>query len=199
MAAPVGNRFWELRATHGRDTIFSHPDAMWEAACEYFAEVEDNPLFEHDYVGKDAFEVNKRKMRPFTYQGLALFCDVHSKYFIEFEEAMRGREDDISKGFSDVLTRIRDVIYTQKYEGAAAGFFNANLVSKDLGINEHVKTTNQNTNLNGDLTPEQVSIVIHPMGGDAKPLPTDENDVDTTRQPIKPNTDNTADDYSTKS
>lgn len=177
MGAPIGNRFWELRASHGRDTIFSHPEAMWEAACEYFAEVQDNPLFEHDFVGKDATEVDKRKMRPFTYQGLALFCDVHSKYFKEFEEAVADRNDDLSKGFSDVLTRIRDTIYTQKYEGAAAGFFNANLVSKDLGINEHIKTTSQNTNLNGDLSPEQVNIIIQPKGGTYTDLPTDENDI----------------------
>lgn len=199
MAATEGNRWWMLRSKHGRDRIFDDPQVLWDAACEYFEYIDDNPMLEHDFVGKDANEVEKRKMRAMTYKGLSLFLGVNSKYFIEFEGSVEGKTDQLSKDFSDVLTRIRDIIFTQKFEGAAAGFLNANMISKDLGIQEVIKTTNQNTNLNGELTPEQVNIVIHPMGGDNKPLPTDENDVDTTRQPIKPNTDNTADDYSIKS
>lgn len=54
------------------------------------------------------------------------------------------------------------------------------LKSKKYG--DKIETANKNTNLNGELTPEQVNIIIHPMGEDSKPLPTDENDVDTQRE-----------------
>ena len=43
MAAPKGNQFWKLHSKHGRDTLFSTPDLMWEAACEYFQWCDDNP------------------------------------------------------------------------------------------------------------------------------------------------------------
>ena len=46
MAAPKGNSFWKQRTKHGRDKIFANADLMWEAACEYFQWVEDNPLNE---------------------------------------------------------------------------------------------------------------------------------------------------------
>ena len=36
MAAPKGNQFWMLRSKHGRDKLFATPEALWEAACEYF-------------------------------------------------------------------------------------------------------------------------------------------------------------------
>ncbi len=44
MAAPIGNRFWEQRSSHGRKPIFEDPEQLWEAACEYFEWVTDNPL-----------------------------------------------------------------------------------------------------------------------------------------------------------
>ena len=34
MVAPVGNRFWEVRSSHGRSPIFESPDALWSACCE---------------------------------------------------------------------------------------------------------------------------------------------------------------------
>ena len=36
MAAPKGNRFWEVRSKHGRDKILKTPEIMWEAAKQYF-------------------------------------------------------------------------------------------------------------------------------------------------------------------
>ena len=44
MAAPKGNQFWKARATHGRGKIFSSPKQLWDASCEYFQWVSDNPL-----------------------------------------------------------------------------------------------------------------------------------------------------------
>lgn len=42
---------------------------------------------------------------------------------------------------------------------------------------DRVDSVNQNTNLNGELSPEQVTIIIQPKGGTAIDLPTDENDI----------------------
>jgi len=50
MAAPKGNQFWKTRSSHGRNPIFPTPDALWDAACEYFQWVEDNPLWEDRLV-----------------------------------------------------------------------------------------------------------------------------------------------------
>ena len=43
MAAPKNNSFWKQRQKHGRDKIFASPDALWSAACEYFAWCDENP------------------------------------------------------------------------------------------------------------------------------------------------------------
>lgn len=139
MSAPEGNSFWNLRSKHGRDTLFGSPEAMWEAACEYFEWCEDNPLIEVDWVGKDAVRVEKPKMRAFTYQGLCGYLDCNTDYFRQFKSKLT--EDQ--QGFSWVITRIDDVIYNQKFTGAAAGFLNANIISRDLGLTD--KTENKHS------------------------------------------------------
>jgi hypothetical protein len=130
MSAPSNNSFWMLRSKHGRDALFSSPESMWEAACEYFEWCEENPLIEIDFAGKDAIKVEKPKMRPFTMQGLCRYLDCNTEYFRQFKSKL----DEDPQGFSRVITRIEETIYEQKFTGAAAGFLNANIISRDLGL-----------------------------------------------------------------
>lgn len=134
MAAPSGNQFWKARSKHGRDKIFETPDILFEACCEYFTWCEDNSLLEHDYVGKDAVEINRRKMRAFTIQGLCIFLHVNTDYFSDFKDNLKGKNDDLSKDFSRIITQVMDIIYNQKFTGAAAGFLNPNIIARDLGL-----------------------------------------------------------------
>jgi hypothetical protein len=142
MAAPEGNRFWELRSKHGRDKLFETPQLMWEAACEYFEWCEDNPLIEIDFKGKDADEVRLPKMRAFTMQGLCSYLDCNTAYFRNFKNQERGQQDD----FSSVISKIEETIYNQKFTGSAAGFLNANIIARDLGL-----TDKQDLNLAGQV------------------------------------------------
>lgn len=139
MSAPSGNEFWKLRSKHGRDTLFTSPEMMWEAACEYFQWCEDNPLYEKDWVGKDAYEVDKPKMRPFTMQGLCRYLDCNTEYFRQFGDNLKEGQE----GFSRIITRIKETIYEQKFTGAAAGFLNPNIIARDLGLTD--KTDNKHS------------------------------------------------------
>lgn len=136
MAAPVGNRFWELRSKHGRDKIFTTPQAMWEAACEYFEWCQDNPLISVEFYGKDAIECNVPKMRPFTMEGLCHYLDVNTMYFRDFEQGLAGKDGEIEKDYSRIVSRIRETIDRQQFEGASAGFLNANIIARKLGLSD---------------------------------------------------------------
>ena len=125
--APKGNQFWKLRSKHGRDKLFATPKLMWEAACEYFQWCDDNPLIEIDFMGKNITRVEKPKMRPYTLQGLCLYLDCSISYFREFKKGC-------PKDFLSVITRIEEIIYNQKFSGAAAGFLNPNIIARDLGL-----------------------------------------------------------------
>lgn len=138
MAAPKGNKFWQHRSKHGRDKLFETPEMLWDAAVEYFEWVVDNPLEEEElfhYQGK-VIKGKANKMRPFTLEGLALYLDCSSEYLRHFE-----KNNKDSENFMPIITRIREVIYTQKFEGAAAGFLNPNIIARELGLKDSSDVT----------------------------------------------------------
>ncbi len=142
MAATKGNRFWEMRSKHGRDKIFATPNLMWEAAAEFFKWCEDNPI-------KDPRSFGQRKIqRPFTIQGLVSHFDCNVNYLQQFEDGLKPSEKEIDKDFSLIISRIREIIYRQKFENAVIGVYNPLIISRDLGQSE--KTENKNTH-DGEL------------------------------------------------
>lgn len=126
--APAGNQFWKQRAKHGRDLIFETPEKLWEACCEYFESTDKRKWVRKDWVGKDAVEVSRETETPYTLTGLYIFLDITAQTWKDY----RGRKD-----FIEVITRIEGIIYTQKFEGAAVGAFNANIIARDLGLKDH--------------------------------------------------------------
>ncbi len=146
MGAPLGNQFWKNRSKHGRELLFETPSLMWEAATEYFQWCVDNPLNELQFHGKDATECTVPKVRAFTLTGLCLYLDCNQAYFRQFKETELGK----TKDFSTILMRIEETIYTQKFEYAAAGFLNANIIARDLGLAEKTDN-NQNHTVSDEI------------------------------------------------
>ncbi len=149
-----GNQFWKLRSRHGRKKLFETPELLWKAACEYFQWCQDNPWYKTEQIRqpgkgyKDSEgEYHPPELttdiptdRPFTIQGLCLYLDCNTVYFNQFEKALKGKEDELSVGFSQIVLRIRETIYQQKFEGAAVGAFNASIIARDLGLRDKVDT-----------------------------------------------------------
>lgn len=131
MPAPKGNKFWELRSEHGRDKLFSSPELLWQAACEYFQWCDDNPWEKVETMVKSSgIDVKTIPTeRPYTIEGFCLYCEASRHWWNEFKKAKH-------KDFLEVTTRIDEIIYKQKFEGAAVGAFNANIIARDLGLSE---------------------------------------------------------------
>ena len=85
MPAPLGNRFWEARSTHGRKPIFATPEILWDAATQYFEWNEANPLWEtKSYMFQGApVQDQIPKMRAMTIMGLCLYLDIRCSYYFE--------------------------------------------------------------------------------------------------------------------
>lgn len=164
MAAPIGNNFWELRSKHGRDKIFETPEIMWESAVEYFQWCEENPLKESVLHGKDSKIIELPKMRAFTLEGLCLFLHVNTRYFNDFADSLKGKEDESSKGFSEIITRIRETIRNQQYTGAAGEFLNPNLVARYLGLKDRTDLTSKDDRLPDNM--ESVVSIISRLNAD---------------------------------
>ncbi|ARD61568.1 DNA-packaging protein [Kosakonia radicincitans DSM 16656] len=129
MAAPKGNKFWLARSKHGRNPKFTDPEKLWDACCEYFEWVEKHPLWETKAF---AFQgtVTKAtlpKMRAMTLGGLFLFLDIDRKTWEAYSK---------KKDFLPVTTRVENLIYEQKFSGAAADLLNANIIARELGLTD---------------------------------------------------------------
>lgn len=129
MSAPKGNQFWKKRSKHGRDKIFATPELMLEAAYEYFDFQEKRIWEKTEYKGKDVEMVKIPTAAPFTMTGLCIFLGVNTQYFGDFKKTA-------TKDFSLVIKHIEEVVYNQKFEGAAVGAYSSNIIARDLGLND---------------------------------------------------------------
>lgn len=143
MAAPKGNTYWQRVKNWkiGADVKYT-PEALWNIAVEYFQCYADNPLKEEKVFGTGArMEVNK--MRAMTITSFCVFAQISRSTF-----------DDYSKNeaYSHITARIRDIIYTQKLEGAAAGLLETNIIARELGLVDKKDLTTNGK----DLLPLQI-------------------------------------------
>ncbi len=148
MAAPKGNKFWEARSSHGANPKFEHASDLWDAALEYFEWIERNPLHEAKVVtaGGKAKVMSLPKMRAMTITGLCVFLDIALSTWRDWKA---NRED-----LSDVITRVEQIIRTQKFEGAAADLLNANIIARELGLADRSELTGKD---GGPIMTEEVS------------------------------------------
>lgn len=124
----------QLRATR-RNKLYLTPGDLLNAAADYFQWCEDHPVLEEQvnvWQG-EATRTDIKKVRAFTSKGLATFLGIT---YARLKGYSRNGE-----AWSDVLEYIDQVIYTQKFEQAAAGQLNATMISRDLGLADKQEVT----------------------------------------------------------
>ena len=163
MAAPKGNKYWEFRNKHGRDYKYQ-PEELWNEFIEYCKWVEDNPLWESVLVSKgikiqtdegvkEVYSTPMPKMRAMTLRAFQVFADINHSTWENYKK---------NKDFIAITTRIENIVYSQKFEGSAAGLLNPNIIARDLGLSEkhehsgEIKNTQEIT-----LTDKQVDKIIN--------------------------------------
>lgn len=162
MAAPKGNQFWKARTKHGRDKIFKSADVLWKACQEYFEWNEQNPLIEYKpfaYQGEVTQEPVP-KMRAMTIGGLCLFLDISRSVWNEWRNTA-------GEDFLEVITRVEEIIYKQKFEGASADMLNANIIARDLGLVDKKETKHDGSIAVGEMTEDQINNRIAQLIGNA--------------------------------
>lgn len=128
------------RLTDWRSKVFvpsqdkiREPADLWRFAMEYFASVDEDPIYITDNVrsGERAGELMKRPaQKPYSYRGFRSYLrDIGVAK--DIDDVYYNKRGSYAK-FVDVSEAIRDIIYNQKFEGASVGTFNPNIISMDL-------------------------------------------------------------------
>jgi hypothetical protein len=153
-----GNQFWKLRSKHGRDKLFASPELMWEAAKEYFEWCDNNPWNTIEYKGAAVERVEVPTARPYTLTALCIYLQCSESYFRTFKHTLK---DGDPEGFLPTINLIEQVIYNQKLEGAIVGAYNANIISRELGLMEKIDHTTGGEKINQpQLTQEHIDKLI---------------------------------------
>jgi len=134
-----GNKFWRDRAKSGRGKIFENPDDLQAACYEYFDWVDENPIWEMKVFGT-GLKAKLPHPRAMTLRGLCGHIGMGRRTWDDY----RSRDE-----FKEVCEMVEDIMFDQKFAGAAAGMFNAAIIARDLGLADKRE-------IDGDLTVEVV-------------------------------------------
>ena len=151
MQFQAGNKFWLARSSHGRNPIFSNPEQLRNACYEYFQWVEDNPLYEEKIfhsqgiITKDTIT----KMRAMTIGGLRIFLGICEQTWVNYKN---------NPDFLGVVKEVEEIIYNQKFTGAAADLLNSNIIARELGLADKQQNEIKITDVK-ELTNEQLAII----------------------------------------
>ena len=115
------------------------PEALWALACLYFQGEDEDTMIKKDFIrsGESAGKVVEiTTTRPFSWYSFELFCLYHG--IRNSLSPIRENRDDRYPQFKEVVARINQVIYEQKFDGAAIGGYNPQLIIRDLGLVDKV-------------------------------------------------------------
>lgn len=133
-----GNKIWQQRTKHGREALFSSAALLESEAAVYFQWCDDNPWMVNEARteshgnggGSSTTIVEVPAGRPYTWPALCSYLGCSEGYFRTFKVTTGKNKPD----FLAVIDWIEQMIYNQKFEGASIGMFNANIISRDLGL-----------------------------------------------------------------
>jgi hypothetical protein len=124
----------------GRPKNIPTPENMWELFLEYKKSIKERPIKVHDFVGKDADEVERKKERPLTLEGFSNWCfeqDITTNIDQYFANT-----DGLYKDFLSICSRIRLIIKQDQIEGGMVGIYNPSITQRLNGLTEKVEQSN---------------------------------------------------------
>ncbi|RQO79159.1 hypothetical protein DBR40_05420 [Pedobacter sp. KBW01] len=138
------------------------PEQFELAWQQYFQWVDDNPWFKSEAIksGEMAGQIIQiPTARPYSEVGFCAFHNLGEKYITELANTLEGKEKkkDFEVQLSNILTQARARCRAQKFEGAAVGAFNANIIARDLGMVDNKKI--EHDGIPENTQPKQVIII----------------------------------------
>lgn len=139
-----------------KDKLIETPERMLELFEAYKKEVKSNPFTVKDWVGKDGDEVEREKEKPLTMEGFECYV---------FNQGLNGElshyfsnKDQRYTDYVAICSRIRKEIRRDQIEGGMASIYNPSITQRLNGLTE--KTSNENTNINRNITIESVQSTV---------------------------------------
>lgn len=125
---------WEVaKQGVGKPPKFNSPEEMLGRAYEYFNWCKENTINAIKLFSSQGEVISgvEPKARAMTLDGLWIFLNISKSTWYNYKEKSE---------YLEVVNIIDSVIREQKFTGAAAGIFNPNIIARDLGLKDEIKT-----------------------------------------------------------
>lgn len=118
------------------------PEELWAVACMYFDYTQNTPIQRKEYIKTGPLagtEYTVETPRPFNWSGLSVYANLIG-IAANLHRYARN-ENDMYPEFQDVVKLINDVMFSQKFEGAAIGMYKENIIAREIGLADKQQTT----------------------------------------------------------
>ncbi len=110
------------------------PEKLYELFEKYITACKANPKKESIWSHKLDKQVTLDRETPLTWDGFDLY--LRKAKILACTDDYRYNKEDRYTEYANIIRVIGQEIYNDKYSGAAAGVFNANIIARDLGLSE---------------------------------------------------------------
>lgn len=114
------------------------PEKLWEHFQNYKKETKSKPFLIKDWVGKDAFNVQREKERPLTIEGFE--CWLFDNDIIGDLSHYFANTNDKYSEFLTICSRIKKAVRQDQIEGGMAGMYNPSITQRLNGLVEKTQT-----------------------------------------------------------
>jgi len=122
----------------GKPKYIETPEKLWDYFQEYKKETKSKPFLIKDWVGKDAFNVQREKERPLTIEGLE--CWLFEKDIIGDLGDYFKNKDNRYTDYAPICRAIKKAVRQDQIEGGMAGMYNPSITQRLNGLVEKTQT-----------------------------------------------------------
>ena len=112
------------------------PEKVWEYFCDYKTRVKNEHILVHDFVGKDADEVFRKREKPLTIEWVLNFIYEREGTDIEHYFFPAESQKEAYKDYLGVCSRIRRIVKEDQIIWGMAGIYNPSITQRLNGLTE---------------------------------------------------------------
>lgn len=142
----------------GRTKLIETPEILAELFEQYKEWVKANPYLVHDFVGKDAVEVEKKKQRPLSWIGFEAW--LYRERVISHLGHYEQNKDGAYEAYLPIIRALKLQCSADIRDGALSGVYNQNIAARIEGLTDKKELDHKNI-------PEQVVTYVVAKSEDA--------------------------------
>ena len=113
------------------------PEKMWQLACEYFTDTDENPIIKKEVIkgGPNAgTTVDIELPRPYSWAGFEAYL-IRKRIILSLDDYRCNTRNSYSN-YIGVMKMIERTMFANKFDGASVNTFNASIIARDLQLAE---------------------------------------------------------------